>query len=124
MTSAVMLDPWSYKISDDWRGPCDEPLPKEAKFVKAKITQEDTKLFALRFLKLKPLAILQRSINHITSIRAQRGLRTWKAFRDIMNAQEKIMWGAMNRMRNLALSRAWEQWQVLHRSATKIVPQP
>ena len=115
MTSLVMLDPWALRVSETWRGPADEPLPEHAKLVKPKLVREDTTLFAQRFIKMRSTAVLQRSVNHIAAVRALRGFRVWKAFRDIMTAEEKRLRGAINRMRMLPLSRAWEQWQVKSR---------
>ena len=37
----------------------------------------------------------------------------WQEWYAEMKDQQRLMGGALNRMRNFHLSKAWEQWQVL-----------
>jgi len=40
--------------------------------------------------------------------------RAWQHMVQMYNRQKYLVNGCLNRMRNLALSKAWEQWQVLN----------
>jgi len=96
-----------------WRGPADsEWLPADkCPQVVPKLVKEDPAKFGKIYVSLFPEVIIQRLSNHMAHGKAKTVFSAWRQTAASIAAQKFRVRGALNRMKNLQLSRAWEKWQ-------------
>merc|ERR1719272_690952 len=60
---------------------------------------------------LRQMELLRRAAMRLMHRKLTMAFNTWREGADLSARQMRLMTACLNRMRNLAMSQAWEQWQ-------------
>ena len=100
----------------NWRGPADSewlPSDKCPPVVPKLGFREDPAKFGKEYISLFPEVIIQRITNHMAHGAATTAFASWRVRAAMLKQQRFRVGGALNRMKHLQLSRAWEKWQAV-----------